>query len=225
MSKTDKFMPFYPGDYLADTTMLTRDQHGGYFLLILAYWRNKGPLPDNDEALAMASRSTPQDWKKLRPILAKFFQVVDGEWRHKRIDDELTKAEEKYASRVAASRKANSVRHGVRDGVRDGNRHGSQPQPHIFINKNRARAAARDQTAAPPAHVEDWADEFPQWRSFKASLHPTEWATWFADARPNGSTASLVAETPFQRDRVAAQYLPRLLSHFGEDFKLKLKGE
>ena len=96
MSKTDKFMPLYAGDYLADTTMLTRDQHGGYFLLILAYWRNRGPLPDNDEALAMASRSSVEDWVRLRPVLARFFRVRDGVWRHKRIDDELEKAAERY---------------------------------------------------------------------------------------------------------------------------------
>jgi uncharacterized protein YdaU (DUF1376 family) len=69
---SNAFMPLYVGDYLADTTMLTRDQHGAYLLLIMAYWRNRGPLPDRDDALAMASRSTPQEWKKLRPIIQTY---------------------------------------------------------------------------------------------------------------------------------------------------------
>lgn len=85
------------------------------------------------------------------------------------------------------------------------------------------RAAAQMEPAAQPAAPTDWADEIPEWKAFKASLHPTEWQAWFSNARPNGSTASLVAETPFQRDEVAARYLPRLLSHFRGKFDLKLK--
>lgn len=116
MAKANAFMPLYVADYLADTTMLTRDQHGAYILLIMTYWRQRGPLPDNDEALAMATRSSPQDWKKLRPVMQSFFKVEGGLWKHKRIDAELVRADEQYTARVNASRKANTVRHGVRHG-------------------------------------------------------------------------------------------------------------
>jgi hypothetical protein len=46
---------------------------------------------------------------------------------------------------------------------------------------------------------------------------------WFSNARPNGSTASLVAETPFQGAEIAARYLSRLQTHFKGEFVLKLK--
>ena len=72
-------------------------------------------------------------------------------------------------------------------------------------------------------HAADWADEIPEWSAFKSTLHPTEWVAWFSKGHPNGSTASLVAETTFQRDEVAARYLSRLQSHFGEHFQLKVK--
>lgn len=90
--KVDAWMPLWIGAYLADTMHLSRDSHGGYLLLLFAYWRNKGPLPDDDEDLAGITKATPQEWKKLRPRLAKFFDIEDGVWRHGRADKELTKA-------------------------------------------------------------------------------------------------------------------------------------
>lgn len=228
MSKTDKFMPLYVSDYLADTMHLTTAEHGAYLLLIMHYWRSRRPLPRSDAQLSRIAKATDDEWKTLKKSVLPFFEKTPSGYFHARIAKEISRAEEIYNKRSESGKLGNSKRWGSQTGSQTDCKTvagQSHLQPHIFINKNRARAAARDQTAAPPAHVEDWADEFPQWRSFKASLHPTEWATWFADARPNGSTASLVAETPFQRDRVAAQYLPRLLSHFGKDFKLKLKGE
>jgi uncharacterized protein YdaU (DUF1376 family) len=90
--KVDAWMPLWIGSYLADTMHLSRDSHGGYLLLLFAYWRNKGPLPDDDEDLAGITKAAPQEWKKLRPKLAKFFTVADGVWTHGRADRELVKA-------------------------------------------------------------------------------------------------------------------------------------
>ena len=72
-------------------------------------------------------------------------------------------------------------------------------------------------------HGQDWADSIPEWLSFKKTVSAAEWNTWFAPVRPNGSTASLVARTPFELDKLTEKYLPRLVAHFGEDFQLKVK--
>lgn len=98
--KIDAWMPFWIGDYLADTMTLTRDQHGGYFLLLLAYWRNRGPLPDDDEELAAITRASPDEWAKLRGKLARFFTVADGLWSHGRADKELAEATKNRAAAV-----------------------------------------------------------------------------------------------------------------------------
>jgi uncharacterized protein YdaU (DUF1376 family) len=119
MSKpADTWMPLYIGDYLADTQHLSGSEHGAYLLLIMAYWRNGGPLPDDDRAFTRITRFDPRTWRKIRPALEPFFIIDDPVvlhsqdpnllhtqdpicaaharpklWRHKRIDAELENAE------------------------------------------------------------------------------------------------------------------------------------
>ena len=90
--KPDDWMPLRIGKYLQDTSHLTREQHGGYFLLLMAYWSNGGPLLDNDARLAAITKATASEWKRLRPVLAEFFLIEDGFWHQKRADHELAKA-------------------------------------------------------------------------------------------------------------------------------------
>lgn len=92
MSKPDLWMPFFIGDYLADTMHLSTEHHGAYILLIFAYWRAGGPIPDNNESLAATCRIAYERWLVIRPIIEQFFIVKRGFWRHKRIDHEMNKA-------------------------------------------------------------------------------------------------------------------------------------
>jgi uncharacterized protein YdaU (DUF1376 family) len=111
--KVDAWMPLWIGAYLADTMNLSRDSHGGYLLLLFAYWRNKGPLPDDDEDLRNITKATaPGEWAKLRPRLAKFFTIVDGHWAHGRADEELVKAGEFKAAASAKGKAGAEARWG-----------------------------------------------------------------------------------------------------------------
>lgn len=95
------WMPFYIGDYIADTGHLSTVQHGAYMLLIMNYWV-RGGLPLDDRQLATITKLPMRDWLKHRPVLAMFFE--EG-WRHRRLDLELAKAvEKKDKRRVAGSR-------------------------------------------------------------------------------------------------------------------------
>ena len=87
--KTDIWMPLYIGDYLADTSRLTTEQHGAYLLLIMDYWRN-GRLPDNDEVLAQITRMSIDAWSNARSILLAYFQIENGYWIQKRIEQVLS---------------------------------------------------------------------------------------------------------------------------------------
>lgn len=83
--KPDIWMPLYIGDYLADTIGLTDQQHGRYLMSIMAYWRKASPLTQTE---AQAILKDDAD------ALKRFFQVQNGDWRHKRIDEELSKFQE-----------------------------------------------------------------------------------------------------------------------------------
>lgn len=107
MNKPDAWMPLDIGDYLADTMHLTRDQHGGYVLLLMAYWRNGGPLDDDDELLAGIVKATAAEWRKLRAVLARFFRVEGGKWHQKRSDHEIEMAAKRREKASAAARARN----------------------------------------------------------------------------------------------------------------------
>lgn len=87
--KTDPVMPLNIGDYLSDTMHLTRAEHGSYFMLIMAYWKNGGPLPNDDITLRHIAMCPETDWARTRGLMERFFDCSNGTWRHKRIEEEL----------------------------------------------------------------------------------------------------------------------------------------
>ena len=92
-------MPVFIGDYLADTMHLSTEQHGAYLLLLFHLWRRE-ILPDDDRALAIITGLTAKAWSTHRAVLAQFFELGDGVWRHGRVERER--------SRIAAKQQTNS---------------------------------------------------------------------------------------------------------------------
>lgn len=111
--KPNDWMPLDVRKYLGDTMHLGRDQHGGYLLLIMAYWMRGGPLGDNDRELAAIVRAGLPDWKRLRPILAAFFEVAGGKWVHHKIEKELARAKEIIEKKTAAGKQGAEKRWGT----------------------------------------------------------------------------------------------------------------
>jgi len=89
--KTDIWMPIYIGDYLADTSRLTTEQHGAYLLLLMDYWRS-GKLPNDDAVLMQITKLSPNAWSNAQAILKQFFIIEDGFLIHKRVEAELEKS-------------------------------------------------------------------------------------------------------------------------------------
>lgn len=110
--KADIWMPLYIGDYLADTMHLTTEQHGAYILLIMAYWKNGGPLPGTQSALASICRLSGDAWSNAQAMLVNFFRIdpATGEWVHDRIDKELADATGNKERRVSKAKAAAEAR-------------------------------------------------------------------------------------------------------------------
>lgn len=109
MANADIWMPLYIGDYLADTSRLTTEQHGAYMLLIMDYWRN-GPPPNDPQVLAQITRMSADAWSNAQAMLATFFSIEAGVWRHNRIDAELAEAKENKVKAVAKAAAAAGAR-------------------------------------------------------------------------------------------------------------------
>lgn len=93
------WMPLHIADYLADTGHLTAAEHGAYLLLIMHYWQN-GHLPENERVIARIAKLTAEQWEESRDMLAMLF---GPSWTHKRIDAELSKADDIIEKRKAAA--------------------------------------------------------------------------------------------------------------------------
>lgn len=99
-------MPFFVGDYLGDTMDLSTEQHGAYLLLLFYYWKNRGPIVDDESTFCRVTGLMPDAWARHRRRIAKFFVVQNGLWFHKRVEQEMAKALNNKESRVNASGKA-----------------------------------------------------------------------------------------------------------------------
>jgi uncharacterized protein YdaU (DUF1376 family) len=117
-------MPLYIANYLGDTMHLTTRQHGGYLLLIMAYWRNAGPLPADDRRLAAICRLHISEWAEDRDTLSEFFDVDADLWHHKRIDLELANALDNV-QKASEKGKAGAAKRWLKDAA--GNTTGNAP--------------------------------------------------------------------------------------------------
>lgn len=111
-AKADTWMPLYVADWDADTAHLDCEQDGAYGRLVRRYWR-AGPPPDDDAQLARIVRMPLARWRKVRPVVAAFFRIEGGQWRHSRVDREIENARlkrEKYVERAAAGGRAKAAK-------------------------------------------------------------------------------------------------------------------
>lgn len=120
-------MPFYFGDYLADTMHLTTEQHGAYVLLLFAGWKAGGALPDDDQQLAAITKASAARWRSMRAVIQQFYTVAGGKWNQKRLSAELSKAHGYVQAQSENGRKGGRPRKA--GGNPEGNPGGSQPKP------------------------------------------------------------------------------------------------
>lgn len=141
------WMPLYVADYRADTAHLSTMQHGAYLLLIMHYWQTGG-LPDDDEQLARIACCAQVEWKRLRPVIVKFF--ADG-WKHSRIEQELAKAAEISCKRSGAAQEMHRKRAANAHANAEQVHTQPQPLPHSLKNFS-SLEEGRGKGWTPPRH-------------------------------------------------------------------------
>lgn len=92
-------MNFYKrfiGDYLRDTLRLSMIQDGAYGRLIDVYYAEEKPLPlKRDELYQMARANSKAEREAVDAVVSRFFRETPEGYRHKRIDEEIGKAQAK----------------------------------------------------------------------------------------------------------------------------------
>jgi uncharacterized protein YdaU (DUF1376 family) len=93
-------MPFYPADFRADTLDLTAAEIGAYIVLLMLAWQRGGPIPGDAKLLRRMIQTHIADFHghSFNAIIPKlleryFYKDEDGDWRQKRIEKEIEKAE------------------------------------------------------------------------------------------------------------------------------------
>lgn len=94
ITKTSFVIPFTPfnwGDYAADTSHLTYEEHGTYWNLLRRYYTT-GPFEIDMKSLQRFTRCPNERMVELENILKEFFFIsIDDCWHHKRCDEEIMK--------------------------------------------------------------------------------------------------------------------------------------
>lgn len=145
------FMRVFWGDYARDTGHLDNTGHGAYLMLIKHYWCTQHALPDDDAILRrIACCDSLPAWLKIRPIVAAFFQIGGGVWRHKRIDSELSAAAQRHGAQALGAQIANAKRNAKRDAKRSAERDAERSAEHD-AERSAERSAEHDAHIHPSA--------------------------------------------------------------------------
>lgn len=137
------FLQLYVGDYLADTTDLTTEEHGAYLLLLLTMWRHGATLPNEPVKLARICRLSPAKFNRVWGEISRFFTVEETRISQKRLSKEYQKASEKSKIRSTAGAKGGRAKalkinnQGLAkatDLPPDLLKHSSEPEPDIDTN-------------------------------------------------------------------------------------------
>ena len=73
MSEPKAYMPLFIGDYLADTSDLSAQEHGAYLLLLMTMWRRGGWLPSHGDRLARIAAVSADRWPAVWEVISGFF--------------------------------------------------------------------------------------------------------------------------------------------------------
>ncbi|QQV76515.1 DUF1376 domain-containing protein [Sphingomonas aliaeris] len=111
-------LPLWTDAYLGDTMHLDVTEHGAYLLLLISAWRSPDTqLPDDDVRLARYARCSIKQWKRVRIVLAPFFEIEGGYWTQARLSKE-----KEYVAKRSAKAQANGKAGGIANSLKNKDR-------------------------------------------------------------------------------------------------------
>lgn len=145
MSRTRPWMPFYVGDFLADTMHLGATETGIYIRLIMHCWQH-GTIPLDDRRLAIITHCDTRLWHQYKKTVLQFFDVVDASTaHHKRVSTELRRSLE-----ISSKRKASALlKHSISSAL------AVQMQPHTRARQSQSHKNLSSFGPHPEASEED----------------------------------------------------------------------
>ena len=106
------WMPFYIGDTLADTQTLTCVEFGALVLIRAFYWRNQGPILNDDKRLALVCKLSIEEYRSLKESIFEYFQQQDDKLISKELDELITEVLENKERASERGRKGAKARWG-----------------------------------------------------------------------------------------------------------------
>ena len=90
------YIPIFGSDYLADTRHLTTEEHGAYFLLMIAAWRQDGCcLPLDDKKLSRITGLSSRRWLAIKDTILEFWTIENDRIFQGRLRKERDYADQK----------------------------------------------------------------------------------------------------------------------------------
>lgn len=124
-------MNFYKrhiGDYIKATAHLSLLEHGIYNRLLDVYYTRESGIPEDQAARLIGARS-PAEKAALQSVLSEYFELVSGEWRQGRCDQEIANANEKAERNREVGKKGGRPRKLGSDPEPTNNPDGYFPEP------------------------------------------------------------------------------------------------
>lgn len=161
------FVKFWITDYLGDTIGLSIVEHGAYVKLLLVYYKDELPFPnDLDKICKLIGAKGRTERVAIERVLESYFPLYTDGFRHnKRADEEIEAASKRMQKATDNGRRGGApVTTGL---VSDGLASGSENETGLKANHKPLTTNQKDTTPLPPL-LEAWPGFSEAWREWVA---------------------------------------------------------
>ena len=81
------YMKMHWENYTINAMGMPPAEFGALMFLTARYWMTAGPIPDDDNSLAVTTHQSLESWLEMRPRVVRFFQISDGLLCSEHIDE------------------------------------------------------------------------------------------------------------------------------------------